>query len=159
MKKRRVQPKNSSSEIHSPEETARKAEGQENHRVHAVRRSGREGTQSSQRGYEISNPDWKHKRQGRFFDRFRSGKVNCIVSTTVLDEGIDVPDADVAIVLSGSGSERQLMQRIGRVLRHRDGKTALVVEIVTRNTVEEKIAEKRCKALSFYGVRPQVVKI
>jgi len=99
------------------------------------------------------------KDRERVFDRFRSGKVNCIVSTTVLDEGIDVPDADVAIVLSGSGSERQLMQRIGRVLRHRDGKTALVVEIVTRNTVEEKIAEKRCRALSFYGVRPQVVKI
>jgi len=99
------------------------------------------------------------KDRGRVFDRFRSGKVNCIVSTTVLDEGIDVPDADVAIILSGSGSERQLMQRIGRVLRHRDGKTALVVEIVTRNTVEEKIAEKRCKALSFYGVEPRVVKI
>ncbi|TDA28901.1 MAG: hypothetical protein DSO00_05300 [Archaeoglobi archaeon] len=99
------------------------------------------------------------KDRGRVFDRLRSGKVNCIVSTTVLDEGIDVPDADVAIVLSGSGSERQLMQRIGRVLRHREGKTALVVEIVTRNTVEEKIAEKRCRALSFYGVRPQVVRI
>jgi len=101
----------------------------------------------------------KTKDREKVFERFRSGKVNCIVSTTVLDEGIDVPDADVAIILSGSGSERQLMQRIGRVLRYREGKTAVVIEIVTKDTVEEKIAEKRCKALSFYGVKPKIIEI
>jgi len=94
------------------------------------------------------------KDREKIFERFKSGKLNCIVSTTVLDEGIDVPDADVAVILSGSGSERQLMQRIGRVLRYREGKVATVIEIVTRNTIEEKIAERRCKALSFYGVKP-----
>jgi len=97
------------------------------------------------------------KNREKIFERFKNGRLKCLVSTTVLDEGIDVPDADVAIILSGSGSERQLMQRIGRVLRYGDGKIATVIEIVTKNTIEEKISEKRCRALSFYGVTAKTI--
>ncbi|WP_243675107.1 helicase-related protein [Vulcanisaeta distributa] len=57
------------------------------------------------------------------FRAFARGTYKVIVTTTVLDEGIDVPDADVAIILSGgTGSQRQMIQRVGRVVRASDDK-------------------------------------
>lgn len=80
----------------------------------------------------------------RFLDRFRRGDVSRLVSSNVLDEGIDVPDANVAVILSGSGSEREFVQRLGRVLRPKeDGGRALLYEVVSRDTSEEHIAERR----------------
>ncbi|MEM3619204.1 MAG: helicase-related protein, partial [Candidatus Korarchaeum sp.] len=83
------------------------------------------------------------------FDRFRRGEVNVIVTTRVLDEGIDVPDADVAIIVSGSGSRRQMAQRVGRVVRGAPGKVADVYEIVTRGTVEERLSRARRRGIPF----------
>jgi len=93
------------------------------------------------------------KLRKRYFEQFKEGKKRIIVTTTVLDEGIDVPDAETAIILSGTGTERQMIQRIGRVIRYRPGKVAKVIEIVTRGTVEEKIAERRARVLKEYGIR------
>ncbi len=92
------------------------------------------------------------KQRKRYFEEFKSGKKRILVTTSVLDEGIDVPDAETAIILSGSGTERQMIQRIGRVIRYRPGKVAKVIEIITRNTVEERIAERRSKVLKEYGI-------
>ena len=50
-------------------------------------------------------------------DRFREGAYDRVVAANVLDEGVDVPDANVGVVLSGSGSEREFTQRLGRLLR------------------------------------------
>ena len=76
--------------------------------------------------------------------KFSEGKVRVVVATTVLDEGVDVPDADVAVVASGTGSKRQMIQRVGRVVRASPGKKkAKVYEIVTRGTVEEALSESR----------------
>nr|WP_281041837.1 helicase-related protein [Vulcanisaeta distributa] len=78
------------------------------------------------------------------FKAFARGVYKVIVATTVLDEGIDVPDADVAIILSGTGSQRQMIQRVGRVVRASDGKVeARVYEVITRNTIEEALSEER----------------
>ena len=88
----------------------------------------------------------------RYFEQFKEGKKRIIVTTTVLDEGIDVPDAETAIIMSGSGTERQMIQRIGRVIRYRPNKVAKVIEIITKNTIEEKIAERRAKVLKEYGI-------
>jgi superfamily II DNA or RNA helicase len=95
-------------------------------------------------------------------DRFRRGEYSRVVAANVLDEGVDVPDANVAVVLSGSGSEREFTQRLGRILRPKaggfdesaDSKTseaerrsragrALLYEIVTSETAEERVARRR----------------
>lgn len=75
--------------------------------------------------------------------RFRSGEYRTVVTSKVLNEGVDVPDAGVAIVLSGSATQREQVQRLGRVLRKREGKQAVLYEIITRDTIEEQVAERR----------------
>jgi len=77
-------------------------------------------------------------------DRFREGRYSRIVTANVLDEGVDVPDANVAVLLSGSGSEREFTQRLGRILRPKaDGGRALLYEVVSAETAEERVAERR----------------
>ncbi|MBP1985709.1 DEAD/DEAH box helicase family protein [Halolamina salifodinae] len=77
-------------------------------------------------------------------DRFRSGEYSRVVTANVLDEGVDVPDANVAVLLAGSGSEREFTQRLGRILRpNADGSQALLYEVVSEETAEERVAERR----------------
>ncbi|MFB6308182.1 MAG: DEAD/DEAH box helicase family protein [Haloarculaceae archaeon] len=77
-------------------------------------------------------------------ERFRDGEYSRVVTANVLDEGVDVPDANVAVVLSGSGSEREFTQRLGRILRPKDdGGRALLYELVTEATAEERVARRR----------------
>ncbi|WP_122088535.1 DEAD/DEAH box helicase [Halalkalicoccus subterraneus] len=76
-------------------------------------------------------------------DRFRDGTYSRIVASNVLDEGVDVPDASVAVVLSGSGSQREFTQRLGRILRPGEGKRALLYELVSEDTAEENVAARR----------------
>lgn len=75
--------------------------------------------------------------------RFNDGTYPVILTSKVLNEGVDVPAANIAIVLSGSGSVREHVQRLGRVLRKQDGKRATLYEVVTRDTVEERVSERR----------------
>jgi len=56
---------------------------------------------------------------------------------------VNVPEASVAIILSGSGSTREHVQRLGRVLRKREGKQAILYEVITAGTVEESISRRR----------------
>ncbi len=81
-------------------------------------------------------------------DRFRRGELRALVSARVLNEGIDVPDADVAIVVGGTQGEREHVQRIGRLLRPREGKTAVVYELVMRGTSEVTQARRRRAGLA-----------
>jgi superfamily II DNA or RNA helicase len=78
-------------------------------------------------------------------DGFRAGDYSKIVTGRVLNEGVDVPDANVAIVVSGSSTAREYIQRLGRVLRKKPTE-ALLYEVITRNTSEVKSARKRRKA-------------
>ncbi|UIP01275.1 DEAD/DEAH box helicase [Halobaculum sp. CBA1158] len=77
--------------------------------------------------------------------RFREGTYSRVVAANVLDEGVDVPEASVGVILSGSGSEREFTQRLGRILRPgADGtRTATLYELVTNETAEERVARRR----------------
>jgi superfamily II DNA or RNA helicase len=75
--------------------------------------------------------------------RFADGRYGAIVTSKVLNEGVDVPDANVAVVLSGSGSVREHVQRLGRILRPREGKRAILYEVVSADTAESYTSDRR----------------
>ena len=79
-----------------------------------------------------------------FLDNFRSGSYPILVTSKVLNEGVDVPDASVGIIVSGSGSVREHVQRLGRILRPSPGKMqAILYELISANTSEESISDRR----------------
>jgi superfamily II DNA or RNA helicase len=75
--------------------------------------------------------------------RFHSGEYPILVTSQVLNEGVDVPAANVGIVLSGTGSVREHVQRLGRLLRKHGEKQAVLYEVVTRDTAEEITSDRR----------------
>ena len=75
-------------------------------------------------------------------ERFRAGKYTKLVTGRVLNEGVDVPDANVAIVVSGSSASREYIQRLGRVLRPKP-KEAVLYELVSRGTTEGRSVRAR----------------
>jgi len=81
-------------------------------------------------------------------DGFKSGRYNAVVTSKVLDEGVDVPDAELGIIMSGTGSGRELIQRLGRILRPKqDGRKARLIELISRHTRETNTSAKRITAL------------
>jgi len=76
-------------------------------------------------------------------ERFRSGEYPVLLTSKVLNEGVDVPEASVGIVVSGSGSIREHVQRLGRILRARDGKQAILYELVSEGTSEMRVSDRR----------------
>lgn len=75
-------------------------------------------------------------------ERFRSGQYTKLVTGRVLNEGVDVPDCRVAIIVSGNSTKREYIQRLGRVLRPKEGE-ALLYELITGGTTEENVAKRR----------------
>jgi len=78
-----------------------------------------------------------------FLDAFRSGECPVLVTSKVLNEGVDVPEASVGVVVSGSGGVREHVQRLGRILRHQPGKRATLYELVASGTSELRTLARR----------------
>lgn len=75
-------------------------------------------------------------------DAFRDGTYSKLVTGRVLNEGVDVPDANVGIVVSGSSTTREYIQRLGRIIRPKQTR-AVLYEVITRKTGEVNTARKR----------------
>jgi len=103
--------------------------------------------------YEISKrffiPCITHKTDSNereeIFNKFKNGEYAALVSSQVLDEGIDVPEANIGIIVSGTGSSREYVQRLGRLLRPRENKKAILYELVTKGTKETRTSYRRKK--------------
>ncbi|HEX6646926.1 MAG TPA: DEAD/DEAH box helicase family protein [Nitrososphaeraceae archaeon] len=79
---------------------------------------------------------------------FRDSRYRVLVTSKVLDEGVDVPDAEVGIIVSGTGSKREFIQRLGRLLRTKpNNKNAKLIEIISSGTSEINTSIRRKQAL------------
>jgi len=85
----------------------------------------------------------KVKERREILEWFNDGNYGTIVTSKVLNEGVDVPRARIAVVMSGSGSVREHVQRLGRILRRWEGERARLYELVTTDTVETHVSRRR----------------
>ena len=85
----------------------------------------------------------KAKERRQVLDGFSEGTYPVVVTSRVLNEGVDVPAANIGVVLSGTGTVREHVQRLGRLLRKHGDKQAILYEVVTRGTGEEFTSERR----------------
>jgi superfamily II DNA or RNA helicase len=85
----------------------------------------------------------KIKERKKILERFHCGEYSIVVTSQVLNEGVDVPAASVGIVLSGTSSTRENVQRLGRILRKYQGKQAILYEVIAKGTAEEFVSERR----------------
>ena len=108
-------------------------------------------TQDNQMAYRIGHAFFlpvlthhtKPKEREQFLQSFRDGKYSILVTSKVLNEGVDVPEANVAIIVSGSGSVREHVQRLGRILRAKVGKKAFLYELISKGTGEYQTHKRR----------------
>lgn len=85
----------------------------------------------------------KVSERSRILELFSQGQYNAVVTSKVLNEGVDVPDANVAVIISGTGSVREHVQRLGRILRQRKDKHATLYEVIAKGTNETGTSERR----------------
>lgn len=85
----------------------------------------------------------KAKERKSLLESFRKGVLKVLVTSRVLNEGVDVPEARVGVVFSGTGAVREHVQRLGRILRNTPGKRAILYEIIASNTNEQSVNERR----------------
>lgn len=87
------------------------------------------------------------KERHDILQQFRAGTYRVLVASHVLNEGVDVPAASIAVLLSGTGSAREYIQRLGRILRKGSGqKQAKLYEVVAEETAEENVSRRRRKS-------------
>ncbi len=95
----------------------------------------------------------------RLFELFRSGQVNTLVVSKVANFSIDLPEASVAIQISGSyGSRQEEAQRLGRLLRPKaDGRSANFYTLIARDTIDQDFAQNRQRFLAEQGYSYEIM--
>ena len=117
--------------------------------AHLLQRSGIETK-------AVSSNSKPHERRGAM-QLFANGLAKVLCAPKILDEGIDVPDSDLAVVLSGSKQPRQTIQRLGRIIRRKsDGRHGRFVVLYAINTVED---ETRNRDQQFGAVIPSARRV
>lgn len=95
----------------------------------------------------------------RLFDAFRAGEIRVLVVSKVANFSIDLPEASIAIQVSGTfGSRQEEAQRLGRILRPKaDGRTARFYSVVSRDTIDTEFAAHRQRFLAEQGYAYNIV--
>lgn len=90
-----------------------------------------------------------NEERNEIIEGFKKGIYKIISTTRVLDEGTDIPDANIGIILSGTGSKREFIQRLGRLLRPKTNENELseLIEIISSGTSETYTSNKRNKSI------------
>lgn len=100
-----------------------------------------------------------NEERDKIYADFRSGKIRTLVVSKVANFAIDLPDASMAIQVSGTfGSRQEEAQRLGRILRPKERKSRFFT-LITRNTVEEDFGSNRQKFLAEQGYAYKVVRV
>ena len=86
------------------------------------------------------------KYKQRMIQEFKDDKFRIMVACKALDEGINVPDVSLGIIVAGTSVDRQFIQRLGRILRARPGKKAKIYQFYIGGTTDEKWMRKRSKS-------------
>ncbi|MBI2601999.1 MAG: DEAD/DEAH box helicase [Deltaproteobacteria bacterium] len=95
----------------------------------------------------------KDKERKKFLSAFRNGEIKVLVTSKVLNEGVDVPDASVGVIVSGSSAVREHVQRLGRILRQKPDKRAVLYEILAKGTNEIDVNKRRRRHDAYEGTR------
>jgi DNA excision repair protein ERCC-3 len=100
-----------------------------------------------------------NKERERLFDAFREGTIKTLVVSKVANVSIDLPEAGVAIQVSGTfGSRQEEAQRLGRVLRPKgDGRSAHFYTVISRDTLDQEYAAHRQRFLAEQGYSYTIV--
>ena len=93
------------------------------------------------------------------FNKFRTGEIKCLVVSKVANFSIDLPDATIAIQVSGAfGSRQEEAQRLGRILRPKsDGRTAKFYSVISRDTIDQDFAQNRQRFLAEQGYSYKII--
>lgn len=93
------------------------------------------------------------------FNKFRSGEITCLVVSKVANFSIDLPDATIAIQVSGAfGSRQEEAQRLGRILRPKsDGRSAKFYSVISRDTIDQDFAQNRQRFLAEQGYSYKII--
>ena len=99
------------------------------------------------------------KEREELFAKFRSGELKCLVVSKVANFSIDLPDATIAIQVSGAfGSRQEEAQRLGRILRPKsDGRGARFYSVVSRDTIDQDFAQNRQRFLAEQGYSYRII--
>ncbi|MEI6844155.1 MAG: DNA repair helicase XPB [Actinomycetes bacterium] len=110
-------------------------------------------------GVPLIKGDTPVNERERLFNLFRAGEVKCLVVSKVANFSIDLPDATVAIQVSGAfGSRQEEAQRLGRILRPKsDGRTARFYSVVSRDTIDQDFAQNRQRFLAEQGYSYKII--
>ena len=92
-----------------------------------------------------------------YLDGLRDGVYPAIVANQVLDEGVDLPEVKIAVVIGGLASTRQAKQRLGRILRRRGNERAILYEVVAKDTNDTGRSRQRRKSDAYAGTRNRKV--
>jgi len=110
-------------------------------------------------GVPVIKGDTPQKEREQLFAAFRTGEIKCLVVSKVANFSVDLPEATIAVQVSGAfGSRQEEAQRLGRILRPKsDGRGAIFYSVVSRDTIDQDFAQNRQRFLAEQGYSYRII--